>query len=903
MEILQNLNPYSLPNFIAGLSFLILGLTVWLRNKKLLQNFLFLLLAIDASFWFIFYSMAYNVADPATALLLCKISYSFVLVIVVLASHFLFLFLGLEKKFKSFFIFSYIFASLLILLNLTTSLIVKGVFKYFWGYYPNINTLLNSIYMVFFASHILIIWIFSWRQFLLLKKRVSTILDSGTIKTELNKIKLIILGMSIFTFASVDFVAGYGVEIYPFGYLPAFIFISLLAYAVFHKKSLDMEAEAREKIVQEKIEKALKQYKEIIENAPLCIKVFDENMKIVFLNKGGREEHFIKDTDDISKWDWVGTIKEQYQAEAKEKFQNAFSKGESGTLELEYTPEGSTCEWSSNLISPIKGKDGKVKSVLFLSSDITALKKAELMAKQNEQVLGTLLDATPLCIEWFDKDGKLISINKNGKKEHYLEKLSEEEIKKWDYMGCIEESYRGKVRSAMEAALKGIEGDVEIKHISGTSKGTWYSSSFVPVKDIKGGVNYVLFLSRDITQEKLADEEKKKDMEKAEETKIALFNILEDVKESEINLKEERDRSEAIISSMGDGLFVVDKDYKIILVNKTTEKLFETLAADILGKDVRDVWKVFKGEEIVPDDERPIAKTLKTGESINIKLEDNFYYKTSAGKKIPVEIITTPLRGNGITGVVIVFQDISELKALDESQKSFISIASHQLRTPLTSIRWYAEMLDSEDAGPLNKDQKEFVNRVYGGALKLNEVINLLLSLTRIESGKTEMEVKKISLVPFTEDIIKELDPLLKQKELKTEIITKEKDLPEVDFDASMLRQIVTNLLSNSIRYTGNEGIIQVIIEKMPGEIVYSVKDDGIGIPENQRSKIFNKFFRAENAVTKVPDGSGLGLSLVKALVEMNKGTIWFETPASWVDEAGKEIKKGTVFHFTMPII
>ena len=643
-------------------------------------------------------------------------------------------------------------------------------------------------------------------------------------------------------------------------------------------------------------------YSELIESTPLCIKVFDENMKMVFLNKGGREEHFIKDTDDISKWDWVGTVKKEYQAEAKEKFLNAFTKGESSTVEFEHTPEGSTHEWCSSLISPIKGKDGKVKSVLFLSSDITALKKAELEAKQNEQMFKTLLDATPMCIKWFDGKGNLISINKGSKEEHFLEKLSEEEIKKWNYWSCIEKDYHAVVKEKMGLALKGEESVFLMKHVPGTSKSTWCESTLVPVKNSKGEIIYVLFISRDVTQEKLIEEERKKNTERAEETKTALFNILEDVKESEINLKEEKDRSQAIISSMGEGLFVVDKDYKIILANKVTEKLFETSITGILGKDVRDVWKVFKGEEMVSDDERPIAKTLKTGEAIHVGLEDNFYYQNPVGKKIPVEIITTPLKGNGITGVVVVFQDISELKALDESQKSFISIASHQLRTPLTSIRWYAEMLDSEDAGPLNKDQKEFVGRVYGGALKLNEVINLLLSLARIESGKTEMEIKKVSLIPFTKDVIKELEPLLKQKALKTEIITKDKDLPEVDFDASMLRQIVTNLLSNSIRYTNDKGIIQVIIEKMPGSIVYSVKDDGIGIPENQRSKIFGKFFRAENAVSKVPDGSGLGLSLVKALVEMNKGTIWFETPASWVDETGKEVKKGTVFHFTIPL-
>jgi PAS domain S-box-containing protein len=411
-----------------------------------------------------------------------------------------------------------------------------------------------------------------------------------------------------------------------------------------------------------------------------------------------------------------------------------------------------------------------------------------------------------------------------------------------------------------------------------------------------------LFISRGLTKEKIINEEREKNQKKTTETKAALFNILEDIKESERKFQEERDRSQAIISSMGEGLVVIDRNYKIIMTNKTADSLLEAPLGGMIGRDAKEVVTILKGEQEISADERPAAKTFKTGETVVIKLEDNYYLKLPSGKKFPAEIISTPLRGDGIMAAVVIFQDITKEKSLDEAKSSFISIASHQLRTPLTSIRWYAEMLDSEDTGPLNKDQKEFVGRVYGGALKLNEVINLLLSLARIESGKTQQELVKINFDTFTQDIVKELDPLLKQKKLKVETILPKEPLPEISYDASILRQMVTNLLSNSIRYTNNEGKIEIKIEKMPGSIVYSVKDDGIGVPDKQKDKIFNKFFRAENAMSKVPDGSGLGLSLVKALVEMNKGSVWFESPALWVDKDGKEEKKGTVFHFTIPI-
>jgi two-component system phosphate regulon sensor histidine kinase PhoR len=389
---------------------------------------------------------------------------------------------------------------------------------------------------------------------------------------------------------------------------------------------------------------------------------------------------------------------------------------------------------------------------------------------------------------------------------------------------------------------------------------------------------------------------------KTEETKNALYNILDDVKNSEINLRRERDQSQAIISSMGEGLMVVDKEYKIILVNKKTEEILGINSEMMIKKDMREIISVYKkDQELIGD--RPVMLMFQSLKTVNVKMEDEFYYNVlHNNRKFPVELIVSPLYdGENITAAIIVFQNITSRKALDEAKNSFISIASHQLRTPLTSIRWYTEMLSSEDAGPLTENQKNFLSRVYGSALKLNEVINLLLALARTESGKAAKEIVKIDPIVFTVDIIKELEPQFKPKNISVNFIPLKEPL-EINYDISMLRQITSNLLSNSIHYTDKNGQIEIKIEKGKNELIYSIKDDGIGIPANQQDKIFNKFFRADNASAVVPDGSGLGLSLVKALVEMNNGKVWFESPASWVDKNGKEEKRGTVFYFTLPL-
>ncbi|MEK9154839.1 MAG: ATP-binding protein [Patescibacteria group bacterium] len=394
----------------------------------------------------------------------------------------------------------------------------------------------------------------------------------------------------------------------------------------------------------------------------------------------------------------------------------------------------------------------------------------------------------------------------------------------------------------------------------------------------------------------------KEKISEAEKSESALFNILEDVKEMEDVLKEKGERLKTIISAMGDGLLVIDRDYRIQLMNPTAERLLEIDTLGVIGQDAKKFIIMYKGDQLLPDDERPVARMFKNRQSVIISSpEEDLYYQTVNGKKFPVAISVTPLlQDNGISGAVVVFRDISDTKALDEARKSFISLASHQLRSPLTVIRWYVELFNSDEFGKLTKKQKGFLNDIHVSALKLIDTIDLFLSLSRAESGKMELNLAKADILAFTKGIIKELTPLFKEKKLKASLDFKGSVL-ETNFDASLLRQVLINLISNAVRYTNESGKIEIGLDKNSKEVVCFVKDDGIGIPENQKDKVFGKFFRADNAITKIQNGTGLGLSLVKALVETWKGRVWFESPATWLIK-GRQEKKGTIFYFTIPI-
>ncbi|MEK7635524.1 MAG: PAS domain-containing sensor histidine kinase [Patescibacteria group bacterium] len=404
--------------------------------------------------------------------------------------------------------------------------------------------------------------------------------------------------------------------------------------------------------------------------------------------------------------------------------------------------------------------------------------------------------------------------------------------------------------------------------------------------------------------EQLTKNNLKQQIEYFKQVELAMMNILEDERELEINLKNERDKTMTIVSSVGEGLLVIDNDYKIVLINEIAARFLEVSVAGVIGKDAKEIINMYKGSEKLPDEKRPVAKTLKTGKIVTIRLDDDIYYIVSSGRRFPITLISTPLVSKGnIVGAVVVFSDITEEKKLDEAKSSFIATASHQLRTPLTTIRWYSEMLSNGDAGPLNKDQKVFMEKIYNGILKLNEALGILLSLARIEGGgNVKINPVKTNLVKFTDEIIKSLALLAKEKKINIKINAVEKDLPEVLIDQAMLSQVIVNLLSNAIRYTDNKGKIEISIAVFGNSVIYSIKDDGIGIPQGQQKNIFNKFFRAENAISKIPDGNGIGLTLVKNFVEFWKGKIWFESPTVWIGKKGGEERKGTIFYLTIPI-
>ncbi|MCD6528328.1 HAMP domain-containing histidine kinase [bacterium] len=258
------------------------------------------------------------------------------------------------------------------------------------------------------------------------------------------------------------------------------------------------------------------------------------------------------------------------------------------------------------------------------------------------------------------------------------------------------------------------------------------------------------------------------------------------------------------------------------------------------------------------------------------------------------EIVALMIIGITVVLFVIDFILVRSFEKMAEANRmksEFISIVSHQLRSPLSNLRWIIEILMSGKLGKIEEAQTEYFRILKENTDRMRELVGNLLVVSRIEQQKLPIRKEMVSLKKIVEELIKEFELAGKTSKVKMEF-TVQKDLPEIFTDPCQLKLVVENLLDNAVRYIKNKGEVKITLKKQKNNIYFEVKDTGVGIPKEDQKYIFQKFFRSKNTLEYQTQGSGLGLYIAKSIIEKLGGKINFRS----------EKGKGSTFWFTLPI-
>ncbi len=395
------------------------------------------------------------------------------------------------------------------------------------------------------------------------------------------------------------------------------------------------------------------------------------------------------------------------------------------------------------------------------------------------------------------------------------------------------------------------------------------------------------------------------------DTELSLFFvgvqvILEAIREKEresksilsrlygVNAELQHDKAvyQAILSSIGEGLVVVDKTAKITLINQAAADMLLVDREIVTGRNYYDVVVTKnRNNQIVPLEARPIKLALTSGQQQIRTMSDGLQYVRYDGTSMPVSITASPVKLNDrIVAGVSTFQDISTEMQLDRTKSEIISIASHQLRTPLTAIKWLSEQLAKPVRKMSRATQKTYLQRIHASNERMIALVNDLLNVSQIDLGTISLNLEPFDLTRTINEVLNELDSQIQLKHIK---IHKHigPGLDAVFTDPRHIQVILQNLLANAVKYSPNDHSITITAKHQGTHLHLAVQDTGYGIPSAQQGKIFTKLFRADNARKQVSDGSGLGLYVGKAMVDQLGGKIWFES----IED------KGTVFFVTLP--
>jgi PAS domain S-box-containing protein len=465
--------------------------------------------------------------------------------------------------------------------------------------------------------------------------------------------------------------------------------------------------------------------------------------------------------------------------------------------------------------------------------DITEQRRSEEALRASEARYRALVESSPDGIG-IHQDGRIVFVNTAGAR--LLGAQNPDELVGKPAMDLLHPDYREVVRERIQRSLATGQPAPPLTEKFIRLDGTLIDVEVTAVPIIWEGRPAMQVVFRDITERKRMEEE----------------------------LKASEERYRDLFENANDGIYILDRAGRIVSFNRKAEELTGYTFEEVRGQPY--TLLVSSG----PERKKARRAFLKNMRGQPDKTELTIIRKD--GREVILELSTRPIwQGGQIVGIQGIARDITERKELERLKSDFISTVSHELRTPLTSIKGYVDLVLAGDVGPLTPEQKEFLTIVSQNTTRLTELINDLLEIERLESGRIEFEFAELDLAEVLENVARSLHVNAEQKGL--EFLTEIPSGLKVRGDRERLAQVFLNLLSNAIKYTP-AGTVELRAHQEDDAVVVEVRDTGIGLSESDLQKLFQKFFRSDNPYVRKVGGTGLGLSIAKAIVERHGGTI-----------------------------
>jgi len=397
------------------------------------------------------------------------------------------------------------------------------------------------------------------------------------------------------------------------------------------------------------------------------------------------------------------------------------------------------------------------------------------------------------------------------------------------------------------------------------------------------------FVARDIIEEQKAQDELRQTVRELRKSQKSISEAYNDLSLMEKQLEGEHNRIAAMFANFSDPVVFINNDSRILMFNPEAKKVFNFNDA-VLNEKI-DKTGSYALENFAAIINYPYI--VKRGTEAKFAAEGEEEMEIQYGEqKLIFKVITREVIDRGYSlGTMKIFTNLTREMEIDKLKSEFITIAAHQLRTPLTAIKWVIKTVMSGEAGEVNDEQKQYLTKGYDSNERIITLVNDMLDVSRIEEGRFGYNFAKENFLQTLREVVDNLKPQIDIKALKF-VMDVPKEVPLMTLDKAKITLVLQNLLENAVKYTPNKGEVKISVKTNAKLLKVSVKDSGVGIPADDQKKIFSKFFRAQNVMRMETEGSGLGLFIVKNIINKHNGSIGFSSQEG----------KGTEFFFELPL-